>query len=434
MTIVLEDLITNGEIRISKGRWFFLNERYDKEIIKQAISDAIVKFNVPSPIRPSTLEDVRIDLLKMHKMEALKKLISSDFDNHTYSRYEFDYPLGDWFLKRSTTGNICSDHFNQSLRHDCGSNKYISPNEVWSNPKHHGTFLNSLWSLKYTQVTTSVLKTMIAMKFYTASQFRPLSAKAVYDLFDAKDIYDPSAGWGDRLAGFYASDATTYIGTDPNLKMHPNYQLQIDEYHKIITDAHGVCNKKATMIPLGSEVYKLAPESVDLVFTSPPYFDTEHYSNDPGQSYLKYSDFDKWLREFLFPTIDNAWQGLRPGGVLALNINDVSSGSDIHKICDPMNDYIASKIGASYIGQLGYTMSARPNTSAVRGGESEVVRTKTVTRWDEEANEMIVMEVPKKFIDKTLGQFVEPMWIWGKDNGGLVLQDYINKSTEEFFP
>ena len=47
---------------------------------------------------------------------------------------------------------------------------------------------------------------------YIATQFKPNVAKAIYQMTDAKKVLDTSCGWGDRLAGFYTSDAEEYIG------------------------------------------------------------------------------------------------------------------------------------------------------------------------------------------------------------------------------
>ena len=33
-------------------------------------------------------------------------------------------------------------------------------------------------------------------------------------------------GWGDRLCGFYASNAKKYIGIDPRTENHPIYNQQ----------------------------------------------------------------------------------------------------------------------------------------------------------------------------------------------------------------
>ena len=51
---------------------------------------------------------------------------------------------------------------------------------------------------------------------YIATQFKPIVAKTIYEMSDAKTVLDTSMGWGDRLTAFYASNATHYIGCDPN--------------------------------------------------------------------------------------------------------------------------------------------------------------------------------------------------------------------------
>ena len=47
---------------------------------------------------------------------------------------------------------------------------------------------------------------------YIATQFKPVVAKAIYDMTDARTVLDTSCGWGDRLAGFYTSNAEEYYG------------------------------------------------------------------------------------------------------------------------------------------------------------------------------------------------------------------------------
>lgn len=39
----------------------------------------------------------------------------------------------------------------------------------------------------------------------------------------------------------------------------------------------------------------------DLMFTSPPYFNLESYSNDNFASSSNYNNYDKWLKDFMIP-------------------------------------------------------------------------------------------------------------------------------------
>ena len=57
-----------------------------------------------------------------------------------------------------------------------------------------------------------------------------------------------------------------------------------------------------------------------MCFTSPPYYDWEKYSDEDTQSYVKYPTREEWLNGFLFNTIDKCHYGLKPGGILALNV------------------------------------------------------------------------------------------------------------------
>ena len=68
---------------------------------------------------------------------------------------------------------------------------------------------------------------------YIATQFKPIVAKVIYNMTDAKTVLDTSMGWGDRLAGFFASNATHYIGCDPNPNTFKVYSEMIREYSKM---------------------------------------------------------------------------------------------------------------------------------------------------------------------------------------------------------
>ena len=46
---------------------------------------------------------------------------------------------------------------------------------------------------------------------YIATQFKPIVAKTVYNMTEAKRVLDTSCGWGDRLAGFFASQTPKNI-------------------------------------------------------------------------------------------------------------------------------------------------------------------------------------------------------------------------------
>jgi DNA modification methylase len=82
----------------------------------------------------------------------------------------------------------------------------------------------------------------------------------------------------------------------------------------------GYINKKVNIYKQGSEEYIPKKESLDLCFTSPPYFDTEKYSEESTQSYKKFPTQDEWVNGFLRQTIQNCYNGLKDNGYMLYNI------------------------------------------------------------------------------------------------------------------
>lgn len=166
-----------------------------------------------------------------------------------------------------------------------------------------------------------------------------LGARALYERYTAgiqnPVIWDPSSGWGGRLAGaITARTKPIYIGCDPNTdhlwtdargQIHSKY-TEMAAYHASRTMFDVA--PKVLFFPCGSEVMRDQPAfqryrgKVHVVFTSPPYFAKELYSDDPEQSARKFSAFEEWCEGFLRPTIQTAAEWLAPGGVLLWNIAD----------------------------------------------------------------------------------------------------------------
>jgi len=147
------------------------------------------------------------------------------------------------------------------------------------------------------------------------SNFRPTAAAAIYDRF-GKDgvVWDMSAGWGGRFLGAVASGVKTYIGTEPSIKT-------FEGLNKLVTDFGTTIETK--LYCLGSEEFRPDYGSLDVCFTSPPYFDLEKYSDDESQSYLKFPNKNIWIEEFLRKTFENCYYGLKDYGVMLINIADI---------------------------------------------------------------------------------------------------------------
>ena len=156
----------------------------------------------------------------------------------------------------------------------------------------------------------------------TVSNFRPTAAKYIYETYGGDGVvWDMSTGWGGRLIGALSSKRVKkYIGTDPSTVAYEGVCKIKEDFSYL--------NKEVELHKLGSEVF-VPSEKVDLCFTSPPYFDTEKYSDEDTQSYKKYPSEDKWINGFLFQTMKNCYESLKKNGYLLLNIANTSSGKNI---------------------------------------------------------------------------------------------------------
>lgn len=190
------------------------------------------------------------------------------------------------------------------------------------------------------------------------TQFKPTLAKAVIRHFGATRVLDFSAGWGDRLiAALACPEVKKYHGYDPNPALAAGHAAILARWGK------GRRNVKVVQAP--AETARFVGK-FDLVFTSPPFFDVETYTDAPGQSVHGRHSADAWLVEFLFPVLAAAWRALDPGGHLVLHLND---GRGL-RLCDPAVLYCRSTLDkCDFRGVLG-----------ARGGQSGAVRPMWVFR------------------------------------------------------
>ena len=80
------------------------------------------------------------------------------------------------------------------------------------------------------------------------------------------------------------------------------------------------------MLELESDLYS-------LVFTSPPYWGTEQYSNDPNQSYLRHPAYSEWRDDFLFVLIRESQRVVKDGGYVIFNVKDYKNAPIATDLC-----------------------------------------------------------------------------------------------------
>jgi hypothetical protein len=152
----------------------------------------------------------------------------------------------------------------------------------------------------------------------SVSNFRPVAAATIYHKYaGAGVVWDMSCGFGGRLLGALASKAVKkYVGTEPaSLTFAGLQEIAKDFAHMPVEVELHQC---------GSEEF--TPDCpVDLCFTSPPYFNTERYSNEDSQSYVRYATPEEWNEGFLRKTMQNCMACLKDGGYMLINIANVKS-------------------------------------------------------------------------------------------------------------
>jgi hypothetical protein len=375
---------------MNEEQWQYAKDNFSKEEIKESLVEVLMEYE--PPYMDISERDCFNDYRKLKGVKWNDIFIEKKW----FARSEYSWDRGDNLVKRLNVGNKSSNYFQQKNRWSVDGSVSPGPLRTWNNKDFMYTLLGSLFTLKVPKVDKSTLRTAISLRKYICSQFKPNVAKVIYDRHKCKNVLDFSAGWGDRLAGFYASDyGELFVGIDPRKENHPIYEEQAKFYQKHSTFFEN--DKRHELICEPAEEADLSKYEgmMDIVFTSPPYFNVERYSHDDTQSWVRYKNIELWNKNFLHKAINNVWKTLRKGGILMVNISDVNASSGGKKrwlkICDPMNDYINKFDDSEYVECFGMGMAKRPNNIGVG------------TAHDDENNNQKEGET-----------FGEPVWVWKK--------------------
>ncbi len=157
------------------------------------------------------------------------------------------------------------------------------------------------------------------MRFYHGSRvanFRPAVARALYHRYSGghATVLDFSAGFGGRMLGSLTLPRH-YIGIDPEVAQVLGLRAMARALAHIAVGTNEIRRGCAEDLLRG-----FADECMDLVFSSPPYFDNERYSDRLWQSYRRFPTYPLWLNGFLFRVIEESHRVLRSGGILVLNV------------------------------------------------------------------------------------------------------------------
>ena len=254
---------------------------------------------------------------------------------------------------------------------------------------------------KNKRIFPSALQTFRLSLGQPAVNFPPMTAKFLYEHFTKHipasqkvNVYDPSSGWGGRILGAMSvSRPIHYVGTDPNTdNLIPElgisrYEYLADFYLRSIGEkGNSISNKffqteenhTYEVFQDGSELIGNNPKfqkyrgELDFVFTSPPYFNREQYSEDETQSFKAYSQYSDWRDNFLRPTLTTAVEYLKHDRYLCWNIANirVSSNKVIHLEEDSIQ--ILKELGMEYKGKIGMLMAKMIGNSDIEALTNKV--------------------------------------------------------------
>ena len=360
-----------------------------KEEFRLKLADYIAEHRPKFPLKQISYEIMRQSFKGLQKqdvweyikpLEQLDKNVKEKYDDYKYNFK--DYGLG--IIDAPSIYNDVSNYFHQDLRLNCSSYSFKSPLDVWYNgtAKDIWRCLGPMWrgingmktvmvdgkeELRGGALTDKSYVSAFRLQTYIATQFKPNVAKAIYQMTDAKKVLDTSCGWGDRLAGFFASDAEEYIGCDPNPNTFKQYLKQIEVYNSFLEKP-----KKTTIYNCGAEDMPWDTiKDIDCAFTSPPYFSTERYNEggekEENQSWKKFDEYSKWRDDFYLPVSKNTFNSLSSTGHMFINIMDPTIKGKRYYSSDELVDSLKD----NFVGQIGMRIMQRPKSDKLFENEEE---------------------------------------------------------------
>jgi tRNA1(Val) A37 N6-methylase TrmN6 len=166
----------------------------------------------------------------------------------------------------------------------------------------------------------------------TVSNFRPTVARALLHRYSGsgETVLDFSAGYGGRLLGALTL-SRNYTGIDPSRAQFRGLNSMVkSKLSHSCASARLIQGCAEEILPTWDRA------SFSVVFSSPPYFNRERYSDEPTQSYLRYPTYEEWKKQFLTVILGESFRLLEKGGHLLLNIANTGAfaiASDAEQIC-----------------------------------------------------------------------------------------------------
>lgn len=203
------------------------------------------------------------------------------------------------------------------------------------------------------------------------NEFPPHAARDLckkYGINKDSKVLDPCAGWGGRMIGVSVV-CDHYVCFEPVEKT----SMGLKKLNSYIKSMNPSFTAKIYNKPF--EDSNLKDNFFDLAITSPPYYDTEHYSDQETDSANRYDSFENWTQGFYVPLIEKTMGYLKADGVFILNI-----GSRTYPLNQILLDVFEDKYKIEKEKATGGLLA--PNKGGLRSSEKEgevfyIIRKKT---------------------------------------------------------
>jgi hypothetical protein len=223
----------------------------------------------------------------------------------------------DMISNRSKIGNNVVDYFTfvQRLetkgKYDVNYFDFLANLDFFKEKKFIQTMLKYYDEVKNKNNTKNeykVLKEVYNICISAINIMRPLNCMEIYTKYDAKRVLNFCAGWGGSTVAASALNLEAWYGVEIN------HDLK-NSYDKMMSYLNTKSNTDLSISFMDALDFDYSSIDYDTVFSSPPYYFIEKYTNN-----IVYKSKKEMEEKFYKPVFSNTFKYLKPGGHYIINI------------------------------------------------------------------------------------------------------------------
>ncbi len=239
--------------------------------------------------------------------------------------------LEDDHLQINTTGLQVPNHFHNHMVKVRCLDRYISPQECFDDDDRLRDAINRWMELDKKPTLAGMRRILRTRdKVRSVVNWKPSLSRFFYDTYAAENssCLDMCMGFGGRMCGLIACNKNLlYHGIDVDSETCTSNARLAGFYYELYNndiEKERMWKFKFKMdLGCSEDVMPTLPsENYELIFSSPPFFSQEKYSLNPGQSYLKYPEYEIWREKFLLVIVKESFRVCKKSGYLILNLKD----------------------------------------------------------------------------------------------------------------